>query len=81
MDSTLPSSRQHAASRLGDVIPRLVSILLAVSDLVAVCDVLMEGSFVHCRCGTDRWKVGFSFQLARLADRLNASRILTNIHK
>lgn len=36
---------------------------------------LMEGSCVHCRCGTDGWKVGFSFQLACLADRLYASQI------
>lgn len=30
---------------------------------------LMEGSCVHCRCGTHGRKVGFSFQQAHLADR------------
>lgn len=71
MDSTRPSSRQHAASRLDDVI--LASCLLLDSDLVAVRDVSWWKGRA-CTLSLRNWwlESGISFQPACLADRLRA---------
>lgn len=71
MDSTRPSSRQHAASRLDDVI--LASCLLLDSDLVAVRDVSWWKGRACTLSLRDWWlETGISFQPARLVDRLRA---------